>query len=86
MLREESHQILFDHRHIGVRGHEAEPVAEPLDVGIDHHSFVFLESIAQYDVCRLAGHPPKGEQFFHGARHLAAKLFDKCGHSRMNGF
>ena len=44
---------------------------------IDHNTFLDVESISQNDVGGLAADAGQRHQFFHGARHLAAMIFDK---------
>ena len=61
LLRQQSHEVLFDLLGIVVRG-EAQAATEPADVGVDHDASRQAEGGSQHDVGGLASHAGQGVQ------------------------
>ena len=65
------HQILFD-LFRSCLSRELQPAGEPLNVGVDNHSFSLTVRHSENDVCRFARDPGKFQQFLHRLRNLSA--------------
>ena len=69
----ERHQILFDFLWGFLLG-QAQPLGEPLDMGVDDDAVGQAKTDAAHDVGGLAGHAGQPGQFIHLARHFAAEF------------
>src|ERR1700688_1392489 len=78
-LRHEGHQVALDLLGIAFRG-QPQAARQPLHVGVDDHSHVLAEGIAQHHVGGLAADARQAPQLFHGRGHLPAML----GHERLS--
>lgn len=70
LLRKEEHQVLFDFHRIFF-GTQPQSVAEPFDVGIDHHSGASTHRRAENAIGRFPPDARQLDQPFHFIGHLA---------------